>query len=400
MTDMDDARRAAARGPRGADGQQVMLAARTIKTDEEIALLDHAAAIVDAVYEQIYELLRPGRHRARDRRRGPAPAVRARLRAGGGDQRRLRRPLQPAPARLLRPAAAPGRPGLLRHHPLVHGLPDVLLPHVLRRRREPGPARRLQAVPRVARRRDRPRPARRHHRPDRRRLADRAGARLPQRGGLLRPAVRSRPRRRPVRVADDLARCTRFDDPVEIEEGMVFALETYCAASDGLSAARIEEEVLVTADGTRILTRFPAEELLVAGAQYVRGADLVAERERAPGGRQVSPGRRGRRRPQAVKRAVRSRRGARALPPHAADPPLRGHGPVAVPAGRGARHHSPLLREEAVATGVCAVLVPQDRVAGTYGGTGTRWHSASSLRHCSTSCWVARPASAAAARDR
>ena len=35
-------------------------AARKIKTEDEIALLDHAAAIVDAVYEQIYELLRPG----------------------------------------------------------------------------------------------------------------------------------------------------------------------------------------------------------------------------------------------------------------------------------------------------------------------------------------------------
>src|SRR6201986_2626800 len=42
------------------DGSQVMLAARTVKTDEEVALLDHAAAIVDATYERIYEILRPG----------------------------------------------------------------------------------------------------------------------------------------------------------------------------------------------------------------------------------------------------------------------------------------------------------------------------------------------------
>ena len=47
---------------------------------------------------------------------------------------------------------------------------------------------------------------------------------------------------------------------------MVFALETYCPASDGQSAARIEEEVLVTSDGCEILTTFPADELLVAGA--------------------------------------------------------------------------------------------------------------------------------------
>jgi Xaa-Pro dipeptidase len=64
----------------------------------------------------------------------------------------------------------------------------------------------------------------------------------------------------------------------------VFALETYCPASDGRSAARIEEEVVVTADGPEILTRFPAEELLVAGRVYVRGADLVGETEKVVAG--------------------------------------------------------------------------------------------------------------------
>jgi Xaa-Pro aminopeptidase len=72
-----------------------------------------------------------------------------------------------------------------------------------------------------------------------------------------------------------ISRLHSFEDPVEIEEGMVFALETYCPARDGRSAARIEEEVLVTPDGCEILTRFPAEELLVTGRTYVRGADLV-----------------------------------------------------------------------------------------------------------------------------
>ena len=42
-----------------------MLQARKIKTVDEIALLDHAAAVVDAVYEQIYRTLRPGVTRAR-----------------------------------------------------------------------------------------------------------------------------------------------------------------------------------------------------------------------------------------------------------------------------------------------------------------------------------------------
>jgi Xaa-Pro dipeptidase len=53
-------------------------------------------------------------------------------------------------------------------------------------------------------------------------------------------------------------------DPVEIQVGMVFALETYCPASDGHSAARIEEEVVVTPDGASVLTLFPAQELMVA----------------------------------------------------------------------------------------------------------------------------------------
>lgn len=53
-------------------------------------------------------------------------------------------------------------------------------------------------------------------------------------------------------------------EPIELQVGMVFALETYCPASDGFSAARIEEEVVVTEDGPQILTLFPAEELFVA----------------------------------------------------------------------------------------------------------------------------------------
>ncbi len=42
------------------DGSRPMLAARTIKTSQEIALLDQAAGLVDAVYEEIYRMLRPG----------------------------------------------------------------------------------------------------------------------------------------------------------------------------------------------------------------------------------------------------------------------------------------------------------------------------------------------------
>ncbi len=61
-----------------------------------------------------------------------------------------------------------------------------------------------------------------------------------------------------------ISRLNSLDHPVEIKEGMVIALETYCPAKDGFSAARIEEEVVVTADGPQVITRFPSQELFVA----------------------------------------------------------------------------------------------------------------------------------------
>ena len=54
----------------------------------------------------------------------------------------------------------------------------------------------------------------------------------------------------------------------EIKPGMVFALETFWPSTDGWSAARIEEEIVVTETGHEVITRFPAEELLVAGRHY------------------------------------------------------------------------------------------------------------------------------------
>jgi Xaa-Pro aminopeptidase len=64
------------------------------------------------------------------------------------------------------------------------------------------------------------------------------------------------------------SRLVSLDHPEPLEEGMVFALETYWPAADGWSAARIEEEVVVTADGCEVITKFPAEDLLVAGRRY------------------------------------------------------------------------------------------------------------------------------------
>jgi Xaa-Pro aminopeptidase len=63
-----------------------------------------------------------------------------------------------------------------------------------------------------------------------------------------------------------ISRLNSLDHPVEIKEGMVIALETYCPAKDGVSAARIEEEVVVTANGPQVITHFPSDELFVANA--------------------------------------------------------------------------------------------------------------------------------------
>ena len=49
-----------AEGLQVVDGQQVFLDARRIKTAEEIGLLTQACSMVDAAYEQLYEFLRPG----------------------------------------------------------------------------------------------------------------------------------------------------------------------------------------------------------------------------------------------------------------------------------------------------------------------------------------------------
>ena len=86
------------------------------------------------------------------------------------------------------------------------------------------------------------------------------------------------------------SRLVSLDHPEPLEEGMVFALETYWPAADGWSAARIEEEVVVTADGCEVITKFPAEELLVAGPE-------VLDRRRRAGhaaGEPVQPQHRGR----------------------------------------------------------------------------------------------------------
>ena len=79
------------------------------------------------------------------------------------------------------------------------------------------------------------------------------------------------------------AASSRSTTPRRSSEGMVFALETFWPASDGWSAARIEEQLVVTADGCEVITRFPAEDLVIAGKPYYTvGGSLPLERESPP----------------------------------------------------------------------------------------------------------------------
>jgi Xaa-Pro aminopeptidase len=76
------------------------------------------------------------------------------------------------------------------------------------------------------------------------------------------------------------SRLVSLEHPEEIKEGMVFALETFWPATDGWSAARIEEQLVVTADGCEVITRFPAEDLVIAGKPYYTvGGTLNLERD-------------------------------------------------------------------------------------------------------------------------
>ena len=61
-----------------------------------------------------------------------------------------------------------------------------------------------------------------------------------------------------------ISRLNSLKDPYELKAGMVFAVETFCPATDGVSAARIEEEVVLTPNGAKIITLFPAQELPIA----------------------------------------------------------------------------------------------------------------------------------------
>ena len=48
-----------------------------------------------------------------------------------------------------------------------------------------------------------------------------------------------------------------------IEPGMTLCVESYIGAPDGKEGVKLEEQVLVTDTGTRVLSRFPFESTLL-----------------------------------------------------------------------------------------------------------------------------------------
>ena len=188
------------------DGSQVMLEARKIKTAEEIALLDQSAGLVDAVYEEIYRMLRPGVYEHEIVARAHqllfemgSEQVEA-INAVSGDR------CNPHPHvfsdRLL-------RPGDQAFFDIIHSFMGYRTCYYRTFNVGGVSHAQLDAYKQCREWLDAAidaRPAGHDDGQDRRGLADRRGARLPGRGDVLRPPVRARHRRRALRVADDLAR--------------------------------------------------------------------------------------------------------------------------------------------------------------------------------------------------
>ncbi|HEY7722682.1 MAG TPA: Xaa-Pro peptidase family protein [Pedococcus sp.] len=261
------------------DGQQVFLEARRIKTADEIGLLTQACSMVDAAYEELYGFLRPG---VRENECvGLVSKVLYDLgsefvegvNAISGER------CAPHPHVYSDRVVRPGDPAFF----------DILHSHLGYRTCYY----RCFAVGSAS-------PAMRDAYTRCREYMDRAIARV-RPGATTADIVEVWPTAQEFGFASEEAafalqyghgvglsiwekpifsRLVSLEHPETLEEGMVFALETYWPAADGWSAARIEEEVVVTADGCEVITKFPAEDLLIAGQRYwTVGGPLAPVRE-------------------------------------------------------------------------------------------------------------------------
>lgn len=244
------------------DAQQVMLDARLIKSADEIALLSTAAAMVDGVYQDIAEALKPG-----VRENEIVALANKRLYEMGSDD-------------VEAINAVSGE----RCNPHPHNFSDRLI--------RPGDQAYFDIIQSFNGYRTcyyrtfavgRSTPAQRDAYARAREWID-AAIEIVQPGTTTDQIARLWPEATDFGFASEMAafglqfghglglglherpiisRLNSLDHPIELREGMVFALETFCPATDGQSAARIEEEVVVTSSGCSVLTLFPAEELFV-----------------------------------------------------------------------------------------------------------------------------------------
>jgi Xaa-Pro aminopeptidase len=244
------------------DGQQVMLDARQLKSPDEIALLSTAAAMVDGVYQEITDALKPG-----VRENEIVALANKRLYEMGSDDVESINAVSgercnPHPHnfsdRMIRPgeqaffdimhsfngyrtcyyrtfsvgsSTAAQRDAYARASEWMEAALSAIKPGVM----TDEVARLWPTAQDIG-------------------LADEKTAFGLQFGHGLGLALHERP---------IISRLSSLDAPMEIQPGMVFAVETYCPATDGVSAARLEEEVVVTGDGAEIITKFPSKELFV-----------------------------------------------------------------------------------------------------------------------------------------
>jgi len=244
------------------DGQQVMLDAREIKSTDEILLLSHAAAMVDGAYQEVAEALKPG-----VRENEIVALVNEYLYVRGSDDVESVNAVSgercvPHPHNFSDRII---RPGDLAFFDVMHAFNGYRTCYY-----------RCFAVGRATQaQQDAYRRARE--------WID-AAIELVKPGVSTDEIARLWPTAQEIGLAGEreafglefghglglalherpiISRLNSLECPSEIKEGMVFALETYCPASDGQSGARIEEEVVVTRDGPRVITRFPSQTLFV-----------------------------------------------------------------------------------------------------------------------------------------
>jgi Xaa-Pro aminopeptidase len=249
------------------DGQQVFLEARAVKTPDEITLLTQAASMVDAAYDRLYEFLRPGV------RENEAVGLVSKtlydlgseyvegVNAISGER------CSPHPHVYSDRIIRPGDPAFFD---ILHSFNGYRTCYY--RTFAVGSASSAQndAYKRA------------------REYMDRAIA-LVRPGATTADIVSVWPKAEEFGFPDEEAafalqyghgvglsiwekpifsRLVSLEHPETLREGMVFALETYWPSADGFGAARIEEELVVTATGCEVITKFPAEDLLVTGQRF------------------------------------------------------------------------------------------------------------------------------------